>query len=720
MELEDWLGPENSLGISIWKNKYQSNNETFDTWLDRVSGGDEDIKQLIKDKKFLFGGRILANRGLKNGGTLSNCFVTTVKDSIESIYDCAKTMAETYKAGGGIGVDISNLSPSGARINNAAKTTSGAVSFIELFTTTTGLISQNGRRAALMISISCDHPDIEEFIKLKTDVNKATTANLSIRVSDEFMRAVENDENWHCSFTRPETGETMGKNFKAKELFKTFCDANYDYGEPGLLFWDRIESHHLQSEYPTFKYDSVNPCAEEPLPDGGSCLLGSINLSAYVTDDLGFDMTMFKHDVEICIRGLNDVQREGTATLPLFEQRETAKEWRQIGLGVMGLGDMLIKMNIRYGSPQSITLVEDIAKNMLTSAVEASHKYADEHGAFSKFSEGHTKRSQFYKTNLKGVDVSNLANSQLLTIPPTGTISTMIGVSGGMEPLFALEYDRKTKSLHGEDVTYKVVPDVVKKAQEDGLTNGLVCSADIHYMDRLAMQSAWQKYIDGAISSTINLPHDFPREKVADLYINAWKMGLKGVTVYRDGCAREGILTTTKKDDTHVVDVEDGELIGLKRKLMTGCGSLHVTAFFDKKTGALRETFLNRGSQGLCANNLIGVSRLMSLSARAGCTLDQIVDQLKSCGTCPSYAVRRATKGDTSLGACCPSAIGNALIEMSAEAHESISEGKVPVSLKNVAKPKEKIVNPCPQCGGELAFTGGCNTCPSCGWTKCA
>ena len=277
MEVEEWLGEDNQLGIDIWQKKYCYNGETFDQWLDRVSEGDAEIREMIKEKKFLFGGRILANRGLHKTGlkiTLSNCYVVTPpEDSIESIFECAGKLARTFSYGGGVGIDLSKLAPRGAKINNTASETSGAVSFTDLYSMVTGLIGQHGRRGALMLSLSCEHPDLEEFMYVKTDIDRVTKANMSIRVTGEFMECVRNKENFVQRFHRPETKDAVVKNLNAYEFFKKLCYANWDLGEPGCLYWDRIESWNLLSEFPDYHYAGTNPCAEEPLPAGGSCLL---------------------------------------------------------------------------------------------------------------------------------------------------------------------------------------------------------------------------------------------------------------------------------------------------------------------------------------------------------------------------------------------------------------------------------------------------------------
>lgn len=264
MTVQDWLGADNTLGIDIWERKYRNGNESFEQWLSRVSGNNQEVKKLILEKKFLFGGRILANRGLNNEKkiSLANCYVISPpEDNLESIFDCAKKLARTYSYGGGCGVDLSKLAPRGATVRNAAKESSGAVSFMDLYSMVTGLISQNGRRGALMISLDCHHPDIEEFINIKSDLGRVTKANISIRITDDFISAVKNDDDFDLEFVRNETGEKITRTVRAKDLFHRIAYNNWDMGEPGMLFWDRIENWNFVSEYENFKYAGVNPCA---------------------------------------------------------------------------------------------------------------------------------------------------------------------------------------------------------------------------------------------------------------------------------------------------------------------------------------------------------------------------------------------------------------------------------------------------------------------------
>ena len=263
--IENWLGKDNQLGIDIWHKKYQNNNETFYEWLMRITNNNNELAQIIYNKKFLFGGRILAGRNIDENirASYSNCYVLDPpKDSIESIYDTCKNLARTYSYGGGCGIDISNLAPEGAKVNNQAKTTSGAVSFMETFSQVTQQICQKGRRGALMISLNCTHPDLEKFITIKNDLNKINYANISVRISDEFMKAVEEDKDWELYFERPETQEKISKLVKATDIFNLLCESNWNYAEPGMLFWDTITSYNLQSENQEFSYAGVNPCAE--------------------------------------------------------------------------------------------------------------------------------------------------------------------------------------------------------------------------------------------------------------------------------------------------------------------------------------------------------------------------------------------------------------------------------------------------------------------------
>lgn len=471
-----------------------------------------------------------------------------------------------------------------------------------------------------MISLDCHHPDLLDFIDAKTSLDAVTKANISVRVTDDFMEAVINDKDWIMSFTRPETNETITKTARAREIFEKLCKNNWDWGEPGILFWDTISNYNLLEFDDTFEYAGVNPCAEEPLPAGGSCLLSSINLSAFVKDK-EFDFDDFSETVANGVIYLNEVLEEGLSLHPLEEQRQSVAEWRQIGLGIMGLADMLIKMELPYDSEQARHLCEEIGLVMADQALYTSAFLAGHTGSYNNY-KSCVQKSEFLKNNTcestrEVIEAYGLRNSQLLTIAPTGTISTMLGISGGIEPIFANSYTRKTESLHGHDEYYKVYTPIVKEymdehgiKDETELPNWFCTSSTISPLNRVLMQGVWQKHIDASISSTVNLPEEATIEDVEEIYLNAWKEGLKGITVFRNGCKRLGVLTTNNSQEKEkekglsrgeIISCSDN-LIGMKRRLTTGCGSLHCTAWFDPHTGDLMEIYLNKGSTGGCVD----------------------------------------------------------------------------------------------------------------------
>lgn len=716
MELQDWKLSE--LGEDIWKKKYQRNGESFEDWLERVSGGDTQVAQLIVDKKFLFGGRILSNRGIKDRGvTYSNCYVIEPPhDSIEGIYEAAMKLARTFSYGGGCGVDISTLRPKGAEVHNAALTTSGAVSFMDVLEQTARVIGQNGRRGALMISMDSSHPDIHDFIDAKLD-NKLEKCNISVRMSDDDME------------NKPDILDHIALN-------------NYDWAEPGILYWDTIKNYNLLNEFANFEYAGVNPCAEEPLPAGGSCLLGALNLSEFVenpfTDKAAFNIPEFKSAVRIAIRALNDVLDEGLELHPLEEQRNSVRDWRQIGLGIMGFADMLLKMSCQYDSARALDIIDMVGKTLVNTGLGESALLAMDTEPFPECDLRLILASTFI-TVLRNSNVIEdntidlikrygLRNSQLFTIAPTGSISTMLGVSGGVEPIFATHYTRKTESLHGEDVYYNVYTPIIQKmidmeliAEENVST--IATAQNIDPFDRVTIQAQWQRFIDASISSTVNVTNDTTVETIRDLYQAAWEEGCKGLTIYRAGCKKEGVLVVdTSKEQTMentihipITDTSIDNCVAYGTQLTTGCGSLWMSVYFHKKTGQLCHIFLDKGSTGGCNSFMIGLSRMISYAGKLGGTVEGICDQLNSVPACPSYSVRTALKKDTSAGKCCPSAIGRALMELQQryiEDHIEMSTGEL--------KQEEMTVNNCPECGAKLNFTGGCNSCPECGWSRCS
>ena len=764
MRLEQWLGKDNKLGMDIWTKKYQQNNETFDEWLDRVSGGNEAVKDLIIDKKFLFGGRILSNRGMEKRGhkvTYSNCYVITPpEDSIESIFEAASKLARTFSYGGGCGLDISKLSPRGAKVNNTARKTTGSVSFMELYSMITGLIGQNGRRGALMLSLDCTHPDLEEFISIKNDLNSVTKANISVKVTDEFMKAVVNEEYYDLTFVRPETNEEIVKRVFAPDIFRKLCENNWNYAEPGILYWDNIQRFNLLQFDDNFEYAGVNPCAEEPLPAGGSCLLGSLNLAAFVGEDEWgpkFEFEDFESAVELSVRALNEVLDEGLPLHPLEEQRKSVADWRQIGLGIFGLADMLIQLDYKYGSRDAKILCHKIARTMATAALRSSAKLAAEFGAYPKFNKEAVMSSKFFNEHFddetwKLTDAFGLRNSQLLTIAPTGSLSTMLGVSGGIEPIFDTHYTRKTESLHGEDVYYTVYTPIVEKYMREygiedvkDLPDFFVTAKTLDGMDRVEMQAAWQDHIDASISSTVNLPESATVEDVMELYIHAWKMGLKGLTIFRENCARLAILTSgDKKEEEPEEEYEELEeqvqpqfdyIIPISREELGGrlsgttyvkqiaCGKLYITINRDENDN-LVEVFIDPGKSGGCTANAECIGRYASACMRAGMSVDAIVDVTKGV-KCSACMQAKGMKKNIDGLSC-----GDVIAKTIQEEYKRYHCDGCPNIKKVQPKPvNEKIVNllgaindkknKCPECGAPINNSGGCVICPTCGYSKC-
>lgn len=778
--------------MDTWNKKYRNvvqkdentvNSETLHNWFKRVCNGNEELIKRMEDMKFLFGGRILANRGLVTKDhkvTLSNCYVLPpVEDNIDSIFGTAKDLATIFSRGGGVGIDISKLRYKGAPVRNSAETTTGAVSFMQLYDITTAIIGQKGRRGALIIAMDAEHPDVEDFINIKKDLNLITNANISVKVSDRFMRyAVENPGESYtmmCKLIDEETGETWHTHritVTPSKILEHIAENNWKMAEPGVLFWDRMKNYNFIENNPYINITGVNPCGELPLPDYGSCNLGNINLSAYVREPFEekawFDFTALTHDVPIYVKALNDVLIEGKEYHPLHEQRDAIRYYRQIGLGITGLADMLIKMGIMYGSKEACQLVSEIYRVIINQSVIASVDYAvdNDYSSYLGFNVENFCNCTFAQKVLdretkeyvkaKG----KVYNSQFLTIPPTGSISIILGnCSSGVEPNFAWQYNRKIETIYDEPRKVLVTAGIIKEyldyvkgkldvdmTVEELLKTDLppyfvTATNGVTYMQRVAMQSACQDYIDGAISGTVNLPNDATVEDIANLYKEAWLQGLKGITVYRVGSEREGILTevepVTTSEETKVeiprgkkleqLELQRGEkkaiapdTIYYKEEVKIGCGELNLFIGYSPSEKALQDFWVKRKGNGGCERNIESTVISMSLLQRVGGSFEMLEESFKGIGSCNSFVHARSKGAKLSKGSNCGQAIFNTLYDFVKRMEKN--EGRY-VLKQNFAEgdPNLPVVfgNPCPSCGKPLHRQGGCYTCDECGYNKC-
>ena len=480
---------------------------------------------LLEDYRFVPGGRILFGAGQPRKATLLNCYFFKIKeDSIESIFEFCKEAARTYSYGGGVGTDISVLRPRGTPVNNAAIYSSGSVSFMELLSTTTGTIGQAGRRGALMITIRVDHPDVMDFINVKRDLKKVNYANVSVKISDEFMRAVEADGEFQLRFKNEKV--ELSKVVKAREVWKSLIRGAWESDEPGVLFWDTIKREST-TEYNGMEVEGVNPCSEQTLESYGCCCLGSVNLSAFVrqpfTDKASIDWDSLTRACQYGVRFLDNVLDYNSDRHPLPQQRKASLWSRRIGVGITGLGDMLIKLGLKYDEDSTIGFVDHLFERIKNVIYDYSTELAKEKGAFPAF-DAEKHLAQPFIQRLDGkvkekIRAQGIRNAAITTIPPVGSGSILAGSSSGVEPVFALSYTRRSKSLsEGE---FKVFHPLVKEYMASGgvsdeaqLPNYFVTAHLFRPEMRVKMQATLQKHIDTGISSTVNLPEEITPEEV--------------------------------------------------------------------------------------------------------------------------------------------------------------------------------------------------------------
>lgn len=748
MKVEEWLSTE--LGVRIWEKKYRYKQESFDSWILRVSGGDQQIAQLLLEKKFLFGGRTLTNRGVDNG-SMSNCYSSGfVLDNLADIMAVNTKLALTYKAQGGQGVSLSKIRPKGSLIRGLYES-DGIVPIMEMYNTTTASIIQGGsRKGALMISLDIKHKEAETFITIKSDPTKITKANLSVEIDNEFMEAVDKfyttGEVIKLHITREYEGQLIAYDIVPIHLYKLLMERAWQSAEPGVIFTDKFRNYNLMEFCDDYQIETCNPCGEQPLPKDGACNLGSINLSQYVlnpfTKNAEFDYNSLVADVASCIRALDQVVDENLPKHGLPEQAAVSKKYRNVGLGIMGLADAFIKLGIKYGSEESVAKTRLILEVMLIGAVESSSLLAAEKGVFPAydpkiFDSQIISNSIYILENLNRLKTQGLRNCSLLSIAPTGSLGTMFNVSTGIEPNFAFEFNRKTESLEGnKEKIYKVSAGIVKEYLDylesigqpfTELPEYFVSAYDVQWKDRIAVQAAAQQFVDTAISATINLPKDISKEEVEMLYLEAWKSGLKGVTIYRDTC-RDAILSIQDQVTSEffhrpailqakvVHFVNDSKpwvaFVGIRDnkpfEIFTGPADMEVFPIPKSvKQGEIikvkiegqdsRYDFRYTDSYGY-QNTLGGLSRCFN-------------KEFYNYARLVSGMLRQQIEITAVLAI-----VGGMQFE-----NETLNSWKNGVirALKEFIQDGTLAAETCPECGSSVIYTEGCKQCPSCGWGKC-
>ncbi len=773
----------NQIFENIWKDRYQKNGETFDENLRRVADfcgktPDErrDFYNLMKSGKFFPGGRTMSNSGVGTCLTLNNCFVAPqVPDDLNGIFNTVRLGALTHQRGGGIGYDFSKLRPSGTPTSNDA-VASGPVSFAGVFNAQTATILQGNRRGANMGVLNIYHPDIEEFVAAKSyESGTLNHFNLSVMVDNAFMAAALERKNimlhWPVYDEQGHIEEEpsnwiITKEVNAGDLWDSITLHAYNTGEPGIFFFDNMnQDNNLWYE------ESIvcsNPCAEylsgtvfggehEQSQYGGSCNLGSLMLHKFVehpfTGEAELNLYKLGQAIHTAVRFLDNIIDINTFPSVIYENYQ--KRYRTIGLGYTGLADALVMLGYRYDTQEARRFVSKLTEFIAYSAYSASVELAIEKGVFpgfcgeaftqSGFLEKHKTSSELdWNLLIANIQAYGIRNAKLLSVAPTGTMSLVYGnnCSSGIEPIFSLEYDRAVR-IGGQseaDARTVTVQDyaysLYQKMKSDGCdvfeNPPFVTALEMSVDDHIKMLAAIAYNVDMSVSKTINVPTDYPYDKCKDIYVECWKSGIKGCTIFRPNEIRQGVLLThnenAQEETVDEVDLGRGEviccddsLIGIKRKLNTGCGSMHLMAWHDPDTRNIMEVFVARGSSGGCEKNLTAMTRLISLSLRGGVPFEKVIDQLESCGGCSAYQARRVSKHDTSPGSSCATAIALALTEM----QKQVKNDDPDVCYLKHTNTKEKIESEhhstalCPECGAELSFEGGCNICKSCGWSKC-
>lgn len=675
-------------------------------------------------------------------GQLSACFVLPVADSMEDIFEAIKQAALIHKSGGGTGFSFSRLRGKGATVNSTGGVASGPVSFMRVFNMATEAVKQGGtRRGANMGILRVDHPDILSFIDCKADNTDITNFNISVGVTETFMQAVLADKDY--DLIDPHDHKPVGS-LSAKMVYEKIVSAAWRNGEPGIIFLDRLNRFNpvpSQGEI-----ESTNPCGEQPLMPYESCNLGSINLVNMLHRSKGkvsLDYDKLGVTTKNAVHFLDNVIDMNK--YPLDKIGQTTRLTRKIGLGVMGFADMLLEMGVPYNSDEAVEIAKEVMKFISDSGREASAQLAAVRGPFPLFGES------IYK------DGPPLRNAAITTIAPTGTLSIIAGCSSGIEPVFAYAFIRNimdnTKmvevhpmlknalekaGIYSDELMEKVVAEGSLQHVDgipEEISNVFVASHDVSPLYHIRIQAAFQDYTDNAVSKTVNFQNHATEEDVNEVYMQAYELGCKGVTIYRDGSRDFQVLSAgTKKEEKPAADVqfpinEKGQptvpvgvkivprprpvvTSGITEAVRIGCGKLYITVNFDEN--GICEIFTNTGKAGGCPSQSEATARLASIALRSGISVDELVDQLKGI-RCPS-TIRQQGMSATS----CPDAIAKVIQKVQKIYENGGSKPPESEPVKAVLSPSEdKYAKFCAECGSALEHEGGCVICRNCGYSKC-
>ena len=713
-----------------------------------IAALEEEFYELMTSLEFLPNSPTLMNAG-RPLGQLSACFVLPVEDSMEAIFEAIKQAALIHKSGGGTGFSFSRLRPSGSTVNSTGGVASGPISFMRVFNMATEAVKQGGTRRGANIGIlRVDHPDILNFINCKADNADITNFNISVGITEAFMEAALKGEMY--DLVDPSTKQATGQ-LNAREVFNKIVYAAWRNGEPGIIFLDRLNRDNVvpaQGEI-----ESTNPCGEQPLLPYESCNLGSINLVRMLKSGDGraeIDWEKLGNTVKKAVHFLDNVIDANR--YPLEQIDFTTKQTRKIGLGVMGWADMLLELGIPYNSDEAVKLADKLMAYITSAGRAASRELAKTRGAFPLFGES------IYK------DGEPLRNATVTTIAPTGTLSIIAGVSSGVEPVFAYVYIRsvmdRTEMIEVNPVLKRVLEErglysdeLMHRIAEEGtiahfdeipaeIRRVFVSAHDISPLYHTKMQAAFQNHTDNAVSKTVNFPHDATEEEVAEVYTLAYKLGCKGVTIYRDGSREIQVLNLAKKDDKkEAVPVQEpaaaparGPVLprprpdvtmGLTEKVAIGCGNLYITVNYDEE--GICEVFTNTGKAGGCPSQSEATARLVSVALRSGMDVKTITGQLRGI-RCPS-TIRQPGMKCTS----CPDAIARVIEKVVASKEfkavathyvagntEEAEKAAAAASRKETREPAVAAqIRSCPECGAPVEHEGGCVMCRNCGYSKC-